>query len=262
MKPWRHRRTQAGKKPLEAKDIVSIATSVITATAAVFAGAKYVFGVFTPVKLEIELPPIIEFRCSKANFDAAACMNGTYPDEAHLTVTAALYLRATGDTSKEATIVSARATVTDLQQRTPARVLTWLWSGDFVPGRNFERKQVTASSIKGGEARSQEMWFFPLDEKCESSSLKDCSTSRRNFMPWSSFVTHVALTDPSIPRTKAAYSLEFYFQYREGKESDSKSISCIVEISDTLQRMANPADKPQNGVLYLSAPCRPQSGAQ
>lgn len=260
MKPWRHRPERTAPKRLEVKDVVGIATSIITATAAVFAGAKYVFGFFAPVELEIELPPIVEFRCSRANFDAAACMNGTYPDASHLTLTAALFLRAVGDPGKEATIIEARATVTNLQKRDTPVVLTWLWSGDFVPGQNFERKQVTASSLRGGEAKSQEMWFFPLDEPCNSSSLNDCAGSRRNFLPWSTFVTNVAVTDRSIPRSSAAYSIEFYFKYREGKEAASKSISCSVEVSETLQRMANPADKPDNGVLYLSAPCRARGG--
>lgn len=255
MKPWRHRTTKPDAKKLELKDAIGIATSLITAIAAVFAGAKYVFGFFTPVQLEIELPPVIEFRCSRANFDGAACMNGTYLDHSHMTVTAALYLRATGDPAKEATITSALATVTNLRTKA-SHVLTWLWSADFVPGKNFERKQVTASSLKGGEASAQEMWFFPLEETCGGASLSECKASRRNFVTWAVFVTDILSADPSLPRNSAAYSIEFFFQYREGKDAGSKSIKCVVEVSETLQRMANPADKPQNGVLYLSAPCR------
>lgn len=242
------------------KDLVAIATSLITAVAALFAGAKYVFGFFTPVKLDIELPPIIEFRCSRLNFDPAACMQGTSPDNSHLTITAALFLRALGDPSKEATIKSATATIIPVDRPSEARKLTWLWSGDFVPGQKFERKQVTAHSLKGGEARSQEMWFFPLDEPCGSLSLNDCTHGRRNFVPWLTFVTDVSTTDPGMPRTKAAYEVQFVFDFREGDKSGSKSVSCVVEVSSSLRKMADTGDKRDNGVVYLSAPCR-QPGA-
>ena len=244
-------------KSIGFKDWVSIGASIVTAAAAVFAGAKYVFGAFTPISLEIALPPLIEFRCSTTSFEAAACTQATRPDDYHVTITSALFLRAIGDPTKEATITEATATIAGLGMPKIQPKLTWIWSADFVPGQKFERKQVTANSIKGGETRSQEMWFFPLDESCGTATLEKCTGGRRNFIPWLTFVSRVATTSRTVPRAEASFDITFSFKFREGDAKDKdKSITCTVEISETLQNMANTADKPQHEVLYLSAPCR------
>jgi len=237
------------------KQRLELIGTLATAVAAFFAAGKYVLGWFSPIELEIELPQVVELRCSNYLHNVDECTKGSRPDESHMTVTAAIYLRATGDSSKEATITYATATVT--QRSNPSRPykLTWLWSADFVPGQQFQRKQVTVSSIKGGETRSQEMWFFPLEEPCGATMLALCDTkSRVNFVPWLNFYTALALTDPKSAVDRNALDVAFEFHYRQGTEAKVRSVSCMIEISPTVQRMATPRE--DRGVLAITAPCR------
>lgn len=243
---------------------IGLISTVGTAVTAVFAGLKYVFGFFTPIGLEIALPPLIEFRCSSTDFDGKACIRGQ-PDRYYMTVSAALYLRATGDASKEATITSAEATIKD--RNTGGKVtLTWLWSANLVPNQDKRkelegaRTQVTAYSLKGGDTRGLEMWFFPLDQACGEKSVSQCNESRANFVQWMAFLRGIMAADVNKPATQSGYEISFRFDYREGDKPGHKTITCEIESSETLRRMADPVANADRGVLYISAPCREVAG--
>ena len=237
-------------------DWVSVVSSALTALTVLLAGAKYLFGFFSPITLHIELPPVIEFRCSGVDFSGYKCLNSRQAYLYHLTITAALNLRADGDASKEAMITRASArlrTGTNAQQY----VLTGLWSADFVPGQPFRRQQITVSSLKGGESRSQEMWFFSLAERCDNMRLVDCEGKERaNFLIWQRFITGIRMVDSTLPLRQTAYVVEFEFEYKEGeKKTRTRGIACHVEISNTVRRLATAENYEDKGVLSVSAPC-------
>ncbi len=251
----------SGEKKGKLSERIALVSSAGAAISVIFAGLKYVFGFFTPVGLEIALPPLIEFRCSSTDFDAKACVRGA-PSRFHLTVSAALYLRATGDASKEPLITDATATITD---RSTGRVLTTLnllWSANLVPNQDKKkdlegaRTQVTAYSLKGGDGRSEELWFFPIDKSCGNVPPSKCTTSRANFVPWTDFLRSVLMADADKPANQTGYEVWFQFDYRHDGESGWQKVGCAVEISDTLRKMADPVINESQGVLYVSAPCR------
>ena len=247
-------------KPLTLSEKIGIVTSIITAATAIAAGGKYVFGIFSPIRLEIGLPPIIEFRCSNTRFDGYECLRAEYPQSFNVTLTAALLLRAIGESTKDATITHATATIErrGAESELPAK-LTWLWSADFVPGQAFQRKQVTAMSLSGGESKSQEMWFFPMQEHCGTKNAAECPNSSKNFVTWLSFLSSIAGVDHTKPLKDTAFEIAFNFKYREGEDrlEKEKEILCELEVTDVLKRMADPSTKGKEGVLLVSAPCIP-----
>ena len=94
--------------------------------------------------------------------------------------------------------------------------LTWNWTGDFVAGQPFQRKQVTVISLKGGETRSEEMWFFPLQKPCGPLTRKECEEKERHdFLPWATFIAQMQTSEDG-PLNKSAYKVDFLFKYREG----------------------------------------------
>lgn len=242
------------------KERVEVVTALITATAALFAGAKYVFGLFSPIALELELPPAIEFRCSEYSQDASrACLQDGRTSS--MTVTAALFLRASGDPTQEATVTHATAEVKPRWQ-SEAKQLTWFWSADFVTGQEIRRRQVTVQSIKGGEARSAEMWFFPLEEACPpGSTVQACkSTAETNFVAWGEFIGDLARDRDALLAEKAAIDLKFAFHYREGKEQKVKEVTCVVNVTPKARAAALVVD-PINSertqpVISITVPCR------
>lgn len=238
------------------REWVPVVSSALTALTVILAAAKYLFGFFSPIELQIQLPPVIEFRCSSPEFQGWDCLQGPRPDLYHLTITAALNLRAMGEATKEATITGASATLRPGPGPARTYKLTGLWSADFVPGQPFRRQQVTVSSLRGGESRSQEMWFFPIADRCDSLPLQDCQKKERaNFLPWQEFISSLHAVDPKLPLRTTAYEVEFVFDYKEGERSGRRSIACHVEISNTVRRLANPDNYRDRGIVSLSAPC-------
>lgn len=263
---WRHRKSTPSESKTKAiGERIGLISAAGTAIAVVAAGLKYVFGAFTPIELEITLPPIIEFRCSDPDFRPVACISRP-EDRWHMTATAALHLRAVGDPSKEATITRATATVRNRQTHTETE-LTWLWSANLVPSADRapspegRRIQVTGYSIKGGEARSHEMWFFPMDVPCRNLPIVNCPDGRKNFVEWVTFLRSLSLADPARPADATAYEVRFKFTYREDDKSKELPISCLVELSQSVRRMADMERNSRAGVLYVSAPCRPINDA-
>jgi hypothetical protein len=134
--------------------------------------------------------------------------------------------------------------------------LTGLWSADFVPGQTFKRQQVTVQSLHGGESRSQEMWFFPLQEPCGDLRLQECEKKERaNFLTWQAFLAGIHTTDPALSLKQTAYEIGFEFAFKEGERVGQKSITCRVEISNTVRRLADADNYKDKGVLSISAPC-------
>lgn len=243
------------------KERVEVLTALTTATAAFFAGAKYVFGLFSPIALELELPPAIEFRCSEYSQDAGrTCLQDGRTSS--MTVTAALFLRASGDPAQEATVTHATAEVKRRWLPDSKQALTWFWSADFVTGQEIRRRQVTVQSIKGGEARSAEMWFFPLEEACPAgATVQACkSKAEANFVAWGDFIGDLGRDREALPAEKAAIDLKFAFHYREGKEQKVKEVTCVVTVTPKTRTAAMVTDKlnPERTrqVTSITVPCR------
>lgn len=243
------------------KERVEVVTALITATAALFAGAKYVFGIFSPISLELELPPAIEFRCSEYSQDAGrTCLQDGRVSS--MTVTAALFLRASGDSTQEATVTHATAEVKRRWLPDVKHELTWFWSADFVTGQEIRRRQVTVQSIKGGEARSAEMWFFPLEEACPAgSTVQNCKAqAEANFVAWGEFLGDIAKERDGMPADKAAIDLKFAFHYREGKEQKVKEVTCVVTVTAKTRTASQVFDQSNSErtrlVKSITVPCR------
>lgn len=237
---------------------ITAIAAVVSSCAVVTAFGTFLWQWFVGIDLEIKLPPVIEFRCSSVNFDSVACFQGN----AYMTVTAGFSVIGKGAQIHQAAIEESEVIFT-IGSNPKTYRLTALWSADFVPGQEFNRRQVVSTSVRGGQHVTQEIWFFPLPKKCAKDGQNKkvgCKEERDNFLEWTKF-RNMLLEFKEKPEKdlKKIIELTFLFTYRKSSWIPGRSlllpkeVKCTVEIGESVYIMAEKL--PQKDPLYITSPC-------
>ena len=181
-------------------DWVTAVGTAIPAAAVILAAVLYLIDWSSDVTLAVDPPLVVEIRCSRADFDAARCMDEKHINEAHLSVTAALRITATGPAQYTAVIDHANATIHfgpdggkfDPESAKP-RKLPAFWAANLTPGNEDRRQQIAPLALTGGQSSRRVNSYWrpkPNAPGCSVSRYSgnsmrrtcsdSCANSRRN----------------------------------------------------------------------------------
>lgn len=241
---------------------IGAASAALSALAILAAAGQYIFGAFSTVDISVSLPPAVEFRCSNPAFDPVPCLRdvrhseeySTTIQDFHMTVTGALAVEADGAPSRQAAIRKSTVRVYHVGGGAAGRVagpweLTGLWSGDFVPGQPFSRRQISVRALAGGEIASEEVWYQPLPIRCPPGQACD---ERRNYLTWAAFAAMIWSSANATGQDKDYFLLDFaFFTTADGGSVEPIRKQCVVDIGPTAVKMVSDIHR----ALYVTSPC-------
>jgi len=242
--------------------LVQAISAVLAALSVVAAAFFYVKDRVLPIRIRIDPPVVIEFRCSSTRFDVERCFDREQRHKSHLSLSAAVRIVAIGPAVQSVTVEKATARVTYHRQSAaePKPIdLVAFWTGNLTGGKgDFE--QVVAQSISGGKTERRELWFMPVPGvACVPKGDRSCSPERDGFLPWHKFVGDIInLTQEGAEKNEVLeIRVDFLFEWRANDgPTDTIPITCFVDVGESAYAQTHEIQGNMGSPLWITLPCR------